>query len=136
MGYFLRQHAGSPSPDASLMQVPGGYFVRQQDGDLKYLVAFNSPEVRAADLVPSGATYQQCLCVCLGGLCYCCESAGPYQGCFYIHVQAALCWCMAMQECAMCLSWPDSALRHWATERGEAGQLLFRGPRCVGTEVC
>ena len=51
-------------------------------------------------------------------------------------VQAALCWCMAVQECAMCLSWPDSALRHWATERGEAGQLLFRGPRCVGVGVC
>ena len=32
----------------------------------------------------------------------------------------------------MCLSWPDSALRHWATEHGEAGQLLFRGPRCGG----
>jgi len=26
-------------------QVPGGYFVRQQDGELKYMVVFKTPEV-------------------------------------------------------------------------------------------
>ena len=28
-----------------LRQVPGGYLVRQQDGELRYLVAFSKPEV-------------------------------------------------------------------------------------------
>ena len=26
-------------------QIPGSYFVRQQDGELKYMVVFNSPQV-------------------------------------------------------------------------------------------
>ena len=34
----------------SFVQVPGGYFVRHQDGDFKYLVTFNAPEVRAEEL--------------------------------------------------------------------------------------
>ena len=28
-----------------LRQIPGGYLVKHRDGDLKYLVVFNSPEV-------------------------------------------------------------------------------------------
>ena len=38
------------APLLSLVQVPGGYFVRHQDGDFKYLVAFNAPEVWAGEL--------------------------------------------------------------------------------------
>ena len=26
-------------------QIPGGYFVRQQDGELKYMVVFSNPQV-------------------------------------------------------------------------------------------
>ena len=72
----------------ALRQIPGGYFVRQQDGDLKYILTFSFPE-------------------------------------------AALLWCIAVQECLLYVDWPLSALRHWNTERSDEGQLLFMGPRCV-----
>ncbi|GAX78935.1 hypothetical protein CEUSTIGMA_g6375.t1 [Chlamydomonas eustigma] len=78
-----------------LRQVPGGYFVRQQDGDMKFIVAFNSPE-------------------------------------------AALYWCLAVQQCMLYIAWPSSAMKHWETEWGDEDELVFRGPRlkmgvCEGT---
>lgn len=45
-------------------------------------------------------------------------------------LQAALLWCLAVQECAMYVDWPGAALRYWP-EEWEGAQLLFRGPRCV-----
>lgn len=44
--------------------------------------------------------------------------------------QAALLWCLAVQECAMYVDWPGAALRYWP-EEWEGAQLLFRGPRCA-----
>ena len=38
-----------PAPEQALslpVWIPGSYLVRQQDGDLKYIVAFCNPEVR------------------------------------------------------------------------------------------
>ena len=70
----------------ALRQIPGGYFVRQQDGDLKYILAFSFPE-------------------------------------------AALLWCIVVQECLLYVDWPLSALRQWGTIRDDDGQLVFRGPR-------
>ncbi len=70
-----------------LMAVPGGYFVRHQDGDLKYIVAFGSPE-------------------------------------------AALCWCLAVQECMLYVAWPSSALKNWETEWDADETAVFVGPRC------
>ena len=54
--------------------------------------------------------------------------------------KAALVWCLAVQEVAMHIKWPESATTHWATEWcqtsqqqegcAESGrQILFRGPR-------
>ncbi|GAX78736.1 hypothetical protein CEUSTIGMA_g6173.t1 [Chlamydomonas eustigma] len=69
-----------------LRQISGSYFVRQQDGDLKYMTTF-------------------------------------------AHAEDALYFCTTVQECVMYIDWPDSALKTWPTVRGEARQLLFRGPR-------
>ena len=45
------------------------------------------------------------------------------------HSQAAMLWCISVQECAMCVLWPASCLQDWPEEYGAGGQLLFRGPR-------
>lgn len=45
-------------------------------------------------------------------------------------LQAALLWCLAVQECAMYVDWPVSALRHWP-EESDGHTVLFRGPRWV-----
>ena len=49
--------------------------------------------------------------------------------CPHLASQAALAWCIAVQECAMYIDWPSSALRNWPEERGPGGRLVFRGPR-------
>ncbi|GAX78741.1 hypothetical protein CEUSTIGMA_g6178.t1 [Chlamydomonas eustigma] len=67
-------------------QVPGGYFLRQQDGDLKYVLVFSTPE-------------------------------------------DALLFCISAQFSSMYADWSLPVLMHWPTERGQEGQLLFRGPR-------
>ena len=66
--------------------------MRQQDGDLKYIMIFNCPE-------------------------------------------AALLWCIVVQECLMYVDWPMSSLRHWGTEWNAEGRTVFRGPRCGEFEV-
>ena len=43
--------------------------------------------------------------------------------------QAALLWCLAVQECAIYAEWPHSTLKFWATERDSRDRILFRGPR-------
>jgi len=58
---------------------------------------------------------------------------------FYVDMhpsQAALSWCISVQECAMYASWPASALLHWPEERGVDGKLVFRGPRCANDPPC
>ncbi|GAX81930.1 hypothetical protein CEUSTIGMA_g9358.t1, partial [Chlamydomonas eustigma] len=70
-----------------MRQIPDSYMMREQDGELKYIAVFASPE-------------------------------------------AALVWCMAVQECAMYIRWPASILSFWGEEEyGADGRLLFRGPR-------
>ncbi|KAG1668570.1 hypothetical protein FOA52_007304 [Chlamydomonas sp. UWO 241] len=74
-----------------LRQIPGGYLVRQQDGELKYLVAFGRAE-------------------------------------------PAIAWCLALQEAALYVEWPASALRQWPEVfappyPGARPVRLFRGPR-------
>ena len=56
----------------STYQVPGGYFVRQQDGELKYMVAFSTPEVRICEVLylrwiskPLEVSLVICVVVCL-----------------------------------------------------------------------
>ena len=35
-----------------------------------------------------------------------------------------------MQQCALYVDWPESALKQWPTEKdGQDGVFLFRGPR-------
>ena len=43
--------------------------------------------------------------------------------------QAALLWCLAVQECAIYAEWPHSAMKFWAAERDSRDRILFRGPR-------
>ncbi len=92
-----------------------GYFVRHQDGDLKYMVAFRKPEV---NLVPR-------LCFLAGIV----VQGLPRQMLEMHHHQEALRWCMVVQECPMYAEWPPSALVQWKEEKGNDGALLFRGPR-------
>ena len=44
-------------------------------------------------------------------------------------LQAALIWCLAVQECAIYAEWPHSAIKFWPTERDGRDRVLFRGPR-------
>ena len=76
------------TPPLPLPQIPGGYLVKHIEGDLRYMLSFDSPE-------------------------------------------SALVWCAAVQECAMYIEWPESALKHWPEEQA-GSQLMFRGPRCGG----
>ncbi|KAG1668576.1 hypothetical protein FOA52_007310 [Chlamydomonas sp. UWO 241] len=74
-----------------LRQIPGGYLVRQQAGQLRYLVAFGRAE-------------------------------------------PAIAWCLALQEAALHVEWPASALRQWPEvfappSPGAPPVRLFRGPR-------
>ena len=134
-----------------LRQVPGGYFVRHQDGEFKYIVVFSKPEVR------TGTPHQSMWGVTVGSF------FGPrartrlidsdlpsgyigsggllvVQACLakasislhvrtLLCVQAALHWCLAVQECALYTEWPATALKYWATERDSRDHVLFRGPR-------
>ena len=76
------------TPPLPLPQIPGGYLVKHIEGDLRYMLSFDSPE-------------------------------------------SALVWCAAVQECAMYIEWPESALKQWPEEQA-GSQLMFRGPRCGG----
>jgi hypothetical protein len=42
--------------------------------------------------------------------------------------QAALLWCVTVQECSVYLDWPSSALKQWPQEE-VGGRIVFRGPR-------
>ena len=60
----------------------------------------------------------------------------PARTIFPSSLQAAVLWCLAVQECSMLWDWPYSALKYWATERDARASertsdhgLLFRGPR-------
>ena len=58
-GYALSSISGPHVVlNTSLLQVPGGYLSRLQDGDLKYLVAFPSVAVGAVQAVRGDAVWQ------------------------------------------------------------------------------
>ncbi|GAX82930.1 hypothetical protein CEUSTIGMA_g10357.t1 [Chlamydomonas eustigma] len=67
-------------------QLSGSYFVRQQEGEFKFMFVFCSPE-------------------------------------------AALMWCLAVQESSLYLNWSPAVRKHWPSELSVEGDLLFRGPR-------
>ena len=45
-------------------------------------------------------------------------------------LQAALLWCLAVQECTMYSEWPSSVAKQWPEECDNSGNVIFRGPRC------